>query len=174
MQPTPACWPKWHQLDDSIRSYPFPFLTLLQLSAHNQWSGKQDWLWLYQREDKNRSSLWIISHEKKRGETRCQCPQEMWASLNSIRTKQPRRCRLTYSDSMPCVWALQEKAANSYLICTHEKETHFKSINLKMCRFWIYKECQLTHISSAVDPIHHSNNNALDHPATQRSRHKTT
>lgn len=61
-------------------------------SLHSQWSGKQDCLclWLYQREDKNRYSLWIISHERRRDTL--PVPTRNVGSLNSIRTKQPRRC----------------------------------------------------------------------------------
>jgi len=59
-------------------------------SLHSQWSGKQDCLCLYRREDKNRYSLWIISHKRRRD--MLPVPTRNVGSWNSIWTKQPRRC----------------------------------------------------------------------------------
>lgn len=92
MQPTNAHWPKWHQRDDSTQlsfsDTAVPLCTASDLASKT--ASDCLCLWLYQREDKNRYSLWIISHKRRRDTL--PVPTRNVGSLNSIRTKQPRRC----------------------------------------------------------------------------------
>lgn len=102
MQPTNAHWPKWHQRDDSTQlsfsDTAVPLCTASDLASKT--ASASDCTRGRTRTDTASESY----HTKRRRDT-LPVPTRNVGSLNSIRTKQPRRClKIHPPDSMLLVW----------------------------------------------------------------------